>query len=251
MRIFLCRDSIEGILSGVYDAWASRLGHGNVRLVLAGVGDMELFAEYEEVMPDRGKADKVLRTLRRRLCLEDFEAVYRAVLSADQEKADSIYRFIVLALHSERRILDNLEHPAIHHVFRMNRKTANEANRYLEFVRFRELYNGALFSEISPESQVLPLIGEHFANRLPLEHFLIYDNRHKLCLVHAAGKPWVLAEADHIEELEKIRLSEEESEIEKSWQAFFDGIAIPERKNKALQQQFLPLKFRAYMTEKI
>lgn len=251
MRIFLCRDSIEGIFSGVYDAWDSRLGHDNVRLALAGAGDMELFAEYQEVAEDIEKADKVLRTLKRRLWQEDFEAVYRAALSTDTEKTDSIYRFVVLALHTNRRLLDHLEHPSVQHIFQMNRRTSNEAHVYLEFVRFRELQSGALFAEISPENQILGLIGDHFSNRLPKENFLIYDNRHQLCLVHKADEAWVLVDAGGLTGLEKMRFSEEEHEIAKGWQTFFDTIAIPERKNKKLQQQFLPLKFRAYMTEKI
>ena len=43
--IFQCEDSTEGIFTGVYDAWASRLGHGNVKLE-AGTGhEMELFLD--------------------------------------------------------------------------------------------------------------------------------------------------------------------------------------------------------------
>ena len=32
MYVFICEDSLEGILTGVYDACASRLGHRNIRL---------------------------------------------------------------------------------------------------------------------------------------------------------------------------------------------------------------------------
>lgn len=249
MKVFLCQDSIEGILSGVYDAWASKEGHDNVKLALRGAGDMELFAEYVAVPADYEKAEKVLRTLKRRMHFEDFLAVYRAVLSEDQTKADSIYRVIVFALHTNRRIMDNLEQPAVYHVFQMARKTGNEAGRYLEFVRFRELENGALFSEIAPANQVLPLIGDHFANRLPLENFVIYDTTHRVSLFHAAGRSWVLMDTDEVD-MKKLRISEGEREMSRNWQAFFDQIAIEERKNKRLQQQFLPLKFRTYMTEK-
>lgn len=250
MKIFLCQDSIQGILSGVYDAWASREGHGNVCLALAENHDMELFAEYVSVRPDYEKAEKVLRTLRKRMHWEDFLAVYRAVLSQERSKADSIYRVIVLALHTERRILDHLEQQDVYRVFSMARKVGNEAARYLEFVRFRELENGALFSEIQPENQVLPLIGDHFANRLPLENFLIYDSRHRVSLFHAPGHPWILMDTPDEFEVKKLRFSREEGEMSRSWQAFFEQIAIEERRNKRLQQQFLPLKFRAYMTEK-
>gem|GEM_PF-5421032 len=32
MHIFLCEDSIDGIFTGIYDAWASRYGHKNIKL---------------------------------------------------------------------------------------------------------------------------------------------------------------------------------------------------------------------------
>ena len=36
MTIFLCDDTMEGIFTAVYDAWASRLGHANVKLQVRG-----------------------------------------------------------------------------------------------------------------------------------------------------------------------------------------------------------------------
>lgn len=251
MWIFLCPDSIEGIFTGVYDAWDSRAGHGNVRLALAGYHDMELFVKYVQVEEDREKAEKVLRTLRRRLHIEDFHAIYHAALSADEEKADSIYRVIVLAFHTDRRVTDNLENASVSRVFEMARRTANEARRYLEFLRFRELRGGALFAEIEPEAQVLPLIGDHFADRFPLENFLIYDRRRGTLLFHPAEKPWILMEGAGSLLRDAIVYSDGEEEISKGWQDFFDKISITERENRNLQRQFLPLKYRGLMTEKI
>ena len=43
MTIFVCEDSLDGILTGVYDAWDSRLGHRRVKLKTAGVDTYELF----------------------------------------------------------------------------------------------------------------------------------------------------------------------------------------------------------------
>ena len=54
IRVFQCEDSLTGILTGVYDGWASRLGHSHVRLAILDQGNMELFCEYEEVTSDVG-----------------------------------------------------------------------------------------------------------------------------------------------------------------------------------------------------
>ena len=64
MVLFICEDSIDGIFTGVYDAWASRLGHSNVGLRVQGQMNLELFAEYQEVQTDPAKAEKVARSIR-------------------------------------------------------------------------------------------------------------------------------------------------------------------------------------------
>ena len=52
MTVFLCEDSVCGILTGVYDAWDSRLGHANVKLALKKGYQPELFTDCQEVGPD-------------------------------------------------------------------------------------------------------------------------------------------------------------------------------------------------------
>lgn len=46
---------------------------------------------------------------------------------------------------------------------------------YEEFIRFRELENGILFSEITPKAQILTCVADHFEDRFPLENWIIYD----------------------------------------------------------------------------
>ena len=251
MTIFQCQDSTDGIFSGVYDAWASKLGHRNIRLQLTENINFELFADYTLVPVDGEKAEKVARTLRNRLGEEDYYHIYQATLACDTGKADSIYRTIVAGLCTVPggSVMQNLLHPDICKIFELSRTIGNEAHRYLGFLRFRELEHKVLFSEIHPEGNILPLIGNHFADRYPGEHFLIYDSGRQLFLVHEAYKQWALVEGETLNTEKMQGVSEQEMQFQKLWQRFTRSIAIKERCNKKLQQQMLPLKFRAYMTE--
>ena len=67
MTIFWCEDSLDGILTGIYDAWDSRLGHNQVKLKTDAQDTLELFCDYRQVKTDAVKAEKVLRTIRDRL----------------------------------------------------------------------------------------------------------------------------------------------------------------------------------------
>lgn len=255
MMIFECEDSADGIFAAVYDAWASRLGHRNVRLQTRALRTRELFAEYCEVYPDGGKAEKVARTIRRRMGEESYEMIYRAAMARDDEKADSIYRVIVLGLSpqiSEREAADviwQLTDPAVCHVFELARRVWHEAHRYMGFVRFRELANGVLFSEIDAEANVLPLLGDHFADRFPNENFMICDHGHAACLVHRAAGPWFLLLDTEPDGALRHQMSANEQEMQQLWRGFCSSISIRERENARLQQQFWPLRFRKWMTE--
>ncbi len=198
MTVFECEDSSDGIFTGIYDAWDSRLGHANVRLQLQGMHTLELFTQYRQVVPDAGKAEKVARTIRRKMGEESYQIIFRAAMAKSGEKADCIYRTLVQGLSSHisekeaAAILEHLTDPAICKVFELSRRVWHEAHHYMGFVRFSELKNGVLFSEIEAENQVLPLLADHFADRLPNEDFLIYDRAHDRCLLHRRQRPCVL-----------------------------------------------------------
>ena len=78
MYIFLCEDSIDGIFTGVYDAWASRLGHHNVALTTHAPDNYSLFDEYISVPCDLDKSAKVARTLHSRMGDETYQEICQA-----------------------------------------------------------------------------------------------------------------------------------------------------------------------------
>ena len=160
MTIFWCEDSLDGILTGIYDAWDSRLGHGNVKLKTDEQDTLELFCNYRQVKTDAVKAEKVLRTIRGRLGEEAFEAVCYAAACTDSRRADAIYRVVVLGLHMKdgRRVMNCLQNPDVSLVMSLRIKAWHEAHRYMGFVRFEELENGVLYSAIEPAYAVLPLM---------------------------------------------------------------------------------------------
>ena len=86
MYVFLCEDSPEGIFTGVYDAWESRLGHNNISLQIhTGEENYDLFCTYRDVTPDLQKSEKVSRTLKQRLG----EEVYSIRLSSLMRNASA------------------------------------------------------------------------------------------------------------------------------------------------------------------
>ena len=256
MYIFICEDSLDGILTGVYNAWSFKIErktirHEDICLSSSEPENYQLFCEYHPVSCCSQKAEKVRHTLCQKLGLEFYEAIVNAALSREpsgqkeMDKADAIYKTIVLALHSPAGagVLNYLGEPYIHRVFTLSRATHNESHHLIGFLRFCELENGVLFSKIHPKNNVLPYLAEHFTDRFPQENFIIYDEDRKLAVVHRAGKNYMFVDASELNEDLLQRHSEKEVEFQKLWLTFFDSIAIEARINPSLQSQNIPKRF--------
>jgi probable DNA metabolism protein len=252
-RIYLCDNSIDGIFTAVYLAWSSRLGHTNVKIEEKYEGskysNIELFSEYVAVDTDYSLALKVSQSIREKISEEVYEVVCRVALSDYSGKADLIYRFLILGFHIGAKVVEHLSNEVVSNVARINKYVGGEAHHLLGFIRFSEQENGLLTSVIQPKNNVLSLIAQHFADRLPQEKFVIYDSNRKLAVLHVPGTPWIIAKVPELDQKRFQDISMEEDEYRDLWKAFFDHIAIKERINPKLQRNKLPLRFRGDMTE--
>lgn len=111
----------------------------------AGQEDPSLFCCYEEVASDVEKAQKVWNTVHRRMGEESQEMIARAASCPNPEKADAIFRMIVLGLYlpDGRETPRYLSRPEIMKMMELGRKAGNIAMRYMEILRFEELENGS------------------------------------------------------------------------------------------------------------
>ncbi|MBO5292412.1 MAG: TIGR03915 family putative DNA repair protein [Lachnospiraceae bacterium] len=267
-KCLLCEDSLEGILTGVYEAYRCHFVPQQTRLQCGEVDNYRLFTEYISIETEAEKAKKVMRTLRERMGEETFQAICRAASSADSRKADAIYHTIVKGLLSRRpsQIMGDLADDAVRTVFELSRNVLNEAHHFKEFLRFEELENGVLFARIGAVNDIVVYLAPHFADRLPGENFMIYDEKHELLVIHPAGKEWYVQRLWREKEnscgdssrdrngepfiaRESLVYSDREKEYQELFRYFCHKIAIESRRNERLQQQMLPLRFQSYMPE--
>ena len=250
-KYIICEDSLEGIFTAIYDAYALREGHEHVHVQVGEEENYKLFAVYLHSQPDSVKTDKVVRTLKSRLGEEVYHAICRAAASFYPDKGEAVYRTVVEGITggSGRRTMENLRNPYVTRTFELARRTANEVHHEIEFLRFQELEQGILYAKIGPENNVLSFVMPHFAERLAPENFMIYDEKRGLFGVHPALEEWYLVSGVTQDVQESLKWSGEELKYQELFALFHKTIAIRERKNGRLQQQMLPLRFRDYMVE--
>ena len=253
MTVYLCEPDFESMLCAVYDAWDSGKGHENVRIELEGAyRDLELFTQYVQVPFCAEKAQKVTRSISRKISAQAYEKVYVSSLSQDEERADKIYRFLIRGFACGAGVLDMIQLPEVYEIFQMCRNVYNENHQLTQFTRFSQTGQGVLISRIGPKNDVLPLLAPFFADRLPMENWMIYDENRKKAAVHPAGGEWMLLYGDSRPEAcfcGQLDQATDQAEYESLWKAFHETVAIEARRNPVCQRNHLPLRFRPYMTE--
>lgn len=255
--VFLCDDDPDAILTAVYDAWASRLGHSHVKLEFRSTYTPELFCQYREVVTDPDKSEKVIRSIRDKISLRAWQLVYRAALSASEERADLIYRFLIGGFHYGAVVTSMLTEPIVEQIWELNRAVGNESHFYREFLRFESLEGNILAARIRPKSHVLPLLTPHFADRISGEDFIILDVGRRIAAIHPRQTDWSRRTGSSMNwylrtltEDELSRLPERQEDAYRDlWKTFFRSIAIEQRINPKLQRNMMPLRYREFAPE--
>ena len=252
--VLLCEDSMEGILSGVYEAYRFKKensieSHDAIHLATKSPDTDRLFTEYRTVEANDENADKVIGTIRSRLGEEVYYRLCLAMVSCFDEKADAVYHTIVLGLRNhDRMIMDRLAEDWVQITFQYARASSNELGHMIEFTRFSELEGGILYAKINVKHHILPFLMPHFADRLPSENFMIYDENTDVYGLHPKQQQWYLVQGVEIDS-DKLNVTAAEKDYQELFKRFCKTIAIESRTNKKLQTSFLPLRFRPNMTE--
>lgn len=248
MTVFVCNGETDDIWCGIYDAWMSRLGHQNVRIEPADYIP-QLFCEYQPVVSTPEKAEKVVTTIRQKLSEALFEHVYKAALSQDPDRADKIYRFLILAFHYGDKVMDMMAEDAVFDIYQLVRHLGRELEHLKGFARFSETREQILLGKIGPKNDLTVLLAGYFADRMSGENWILYDEPRQKAAVHQAGRGWVIVKTDSGEWEQRLNQATDEEEYRQLWRAFHKHIAIKERTNRRCQMNMLPLRYRPYMLE--
>lgn len=226
MKIFTCKDRLKDIMTCIYDAWAEalKIGHSQIQLKKEPIFQQTMFDEYIHVNGDPSKAEKVIRSIRRNISEEAYLDVYYAKLSAEEDALQAIYNFLRAGFAAGGSILRQYSNPHVIKLLEIRRRVSNEAHHFREFARFQSLDSQVYISHLEPRSDVIMLVGTHFSDRMPSEHWMIIDDNRKTACVHPKdGENYLRYLTD--EEFQTLRKTEEyEDEFTDMWKIFVDAL---------------------------
>lgn len=249
MITLLCEDSISGVFSAIYEAWAGRYNREELHVRAGGIDNYEMFMEYRQVETAQEQAAKVARTLQKQFGEKAYEKICYALWSNGEDKADAVYGMVRFGIenHCGYAIHNYLTEEPVCRVFQLSRGSFAEAHHYLGFIRFAQLDNGILYAAIEPKNNVLEPVAVHFEDRLPGENWVIHDKTRGCVAVHQAGDMWLIADEQRVMEQIRRPYADGEEDFRQLWRNFCHSVSIEARENLKLQRQNLPLRFRRNM----
>jgi len=249
MRIYTYVPTTEGIFTCIYEAWASGLGHRNVKLVPEPVEQYSFFDEYVHVEPDEEKVEKVIRALQVKLNYHFYTEMCYASLSYEEDAGDTMYRVMILGFAYGPSVMESYRYAPVVRLLEIRKKVTREVHMFREFMRFHSLENGLLVAHFEPRSSVLVPVSWHFEERMPSETFIIVDDTHRMAFLHPKDGESILR---YLTDEEYARLQEAEQAEDaftRQWKIFFDAIAIKQRRNEKCQTNLFPKWMRKHVTE--
>jgi probable DNA metabolism protein len=246
--------SFEGLLTVLFRIYDRRSAPNSIQPTDAAQGG--LFAQAVAIDTDDALATRTWDGLLRFMPEPARARLYHVFLSEDAERELLIFRYADMALRTGRDISENYADATVRRCQRLAQQMFREKHRMEAFVRFEKAQDGLFHATIEPDFDVLPLIASHFTKRYADQRWLIFDKRRHYGLYYDLTRTDVVAfEAGSATTLRRGELSatvldEREPLFKILWQAYFDHVNIPERKNLKLHNRHMPRRYWKYLSEK-
>jgi probable DNA metabolism protein len=233
--------SFKGYLSLVYALYYENL---HVTSIVKETPSTLVFERYYEIFTDEQKAQKVLQALRYRFSKDHFRTIYHTFLCDTKAFEMALLHFIRVGF-KDQKALSNINDPDLFFIRNLEKELLSLVHKMYGFTRFEELEDGSLYAKVETKFNVLPFLGAHFSRRLGSIPFIIHDVKRALAFVRNDA----LQEIRSVSAFDAPNYSEKEAHFKALWKTFFKTAGVQNRYNPKLQQKWVPLMYRTYMSE--
>ncbi len=276
--------TLEGLLSAIFAAYER---HENPTDVVPESRLQPRLGQRVAAIPtNMSHAARVLRGVKRACGWRAAHAVKQASCSDEPDAGTAVYRFVRYAMDEQKhrncercrkrsscpgrsgagpcpkmrgRALSDITHPAVERLFRISRSISQECEHLRQFVRFQHLRGESegddtgtevWFARVNPKASVVPLVMDHFVERLGVQPFIIYDEVHELAGVYDGGDWHLVATAGQGDLARALPdPTADEALFSEAWRTFYRSVSVDARYHPELRRQFMPKRFWKNLTE--
>ena len=242
MKICVIENNLAGFLTAVYHSY---YGHKDIDFITSDYNQATMLDTVIEPQTDTALARKVRDGIIKKVGKSHYNLIYTAYLSCDKQKEQKLFEYLQLLFKEGKNILSMFAVPSVIAFNDMVKKVKHEAHRMHGFLRFKEMENEIYYGYFGSDNDILELILPHFEKRFNDQQFVIHDiNRKKMAYYDGTKTHFSLAP-----ETVNITISDKEVLFSELWREYNKNVAIDNRKNLKLQNQYAPKKYRWFMNE--
>lgn len=249
MTYYTCLPEWEAMLSCIYEAWVSKKGHQNIKLLLEPIEQYTMFDEYIHVDSDFQKAYKVIDAVNLKISTYFYRELLYSSMAYEDDVLDNIYRCMILGFAYGPEALNMVQYKDIMRNQMIRTRVGKEVNRFQEFIRFHLVNDKVYVAHFEPKSRIAVALGAIFSDRMPSEYWMIIDDVHHEAVVHPKDGEFYLRKLTDEELGRLIETENQNDEYTDMWKDFFNSIAIEERKNEKCQRNLFPIWTRKHAVE--
>jgi len=238
---YLYDESFDGLLTSIYLNYYEAKANG---IYPVSNYQFSFISSPKLVKTDPLKAAKVYKAVENKISSVSLQHIYYVYLSNHPRKENLILRYVQLGFKLGPKIDSLHTHPDVQPVLEISKKVTFEVHRFLGLLRFVE-YPNFLYAVLEPDHNILVLLADHFTDRLARENFIIHDKKRKLALIYNQQEWYITDFSETVPDL----VSEKEQFFQNLWKTYFRQISIANRKNKRLQNHFIPQRYRHNLVE--
>jgi len=233
--------TFEGFLSLVYEVYYSKLKIEDIKKQMP----QTLFLDdIIKIDYDEKKSLKVLEALKQKFKKQHFETILNIFMCDENDFELDLLNFITLGFKDQKQ-LDNINNSCVFNIQNLQKELFMVNHKMTGFLRFEELEDGTLYAKLDTRFNLVYFLGKHFLKRFNNQKYIIHDIKRQLAFI----KNDSFLGVQNISSFDVPILSKDEQKFKKLWKVFFDSVSISSRENKKLQQQFVPLIYRTFMSE--
>ena len=243
--IYLYDSTIEGLFTIVYECLKEKKIPKDIKEKKN--YEINLFDKYKYIPTNINKSNYVTKYINHNVSSYTLYVAYNTFLSDEIDKEVLIVKYLLNGFKYGHKLNGMYKLECVINCNKISKYVRNEAHKLNGFVRFKEINDGILYSEIEPNNNVIEILTLHFMERLKKERFIIRDKRRNIASFYQNGEYLILDDTKL--NYNALIDSKKEDLFTDLWKEFYNTIDIKTRKNDRCRMNFMPKKYWKYIID--
>lgn len=243
MIVYEVEESLEGVLSAVFESYSKREVPD---IVATSQGyQMDLDTTIREIKTDDERVNRVKKAIMLHAGEHTVDILRVVMRSESKLKGTVCFNYIKEIIDRKKDIYFELANPVTIEFNSLKDKVWLEVHRFKGFLRFSETDKGVLYGHFSPDNDILELLAPHFTRRYKYHNFVLHDTKRNKVFMYDTKGYKIFTPTKPL----TVYIGEVEEKCRSLYREYFDAVNIKSRPHEKQQRGYLPLRYRKNMTE--